>query len=385
MKKLFFIGFLALILAGCEEIIPEYTPYFDEPKTESIIPIRELPSIADDGTIWYVSDRTNKVYWLKDGVIKSLTGYSEAYWISSFQTVDNDFYYLERNFLFKHNYDSVTVLETPFSYSSIIDNDFRIEATNNNIILRSPYSRTYYVLTDGGWEQKSVPTSIESYYYLDLNKYSRGNYVLSPDDHKIFNILTQEVASFAPSFPDIWGSHVFPEFNRQCFDQDGNAYGLAGGRLIRRNFATQTTEGIDVTIPGIDEPYIRLVRVSENNEIWVLFSHYNSYFLCAHKIGTDSFTETEMYKDDYSFPSTSVAGNNGLFWVFYINTIYAYNAIGQLLNRDFPFVGNNDDIFKEDKSGAMWFGTLFSWGQPYIYKYKNGVWTDMSEFFVYKN
>lgn len=384
MKKLFFIGFLALILAGCEEIIPEYTPYFDEPKTESIIPIRELPSIADDGTVWYVSDRTNKVYWLKDGVIKSLPKYSEYYWADGYLTLGNDFYYFSRDFLLKHNYDSVTVFETPFSTNPNLKNDYSLRATSNNILLLSSYHRVYYVLTDAGWQQKSVPTSITNYSF-DLKKYSRGNWVLSPDDHKIYNILTQEVASFASTFPDYWGSNVTPTFDRQCFDQDGNAYGLAGGRLIRRNLATQTTEGIDVNIPGIDEPYIKLVRVSENNEIWVLFSHYNSYFLCAHKIGTNSFTETEMYKDDYSFPSTSLAGSNGLFWVSYNNTIYAYNASGQLLNRGFPFFDNSDDIFREDKSGAMWFGTLLSWNQPYIYKYKNGVWTDMSGFFVYKN
>ncbi len=387
MKKILYFGFLALILVGCEEIIPEYTPYYNEPKTESIIPINELPRIAEDGTVWYVSDRTAKVYWLKDGVIKSLPNYSQGYWVYGYQTLGNDFYYLERNFLFKHSYDSVTVLETPLTSftSDMPSGDYTIDATDNNIILRSPYSRTYYVFTDSGWEQKSFPSNI-SYYNVDLKMYSRGNYVLIPQEHKIFNIITQELATFAPTFV-YEGQEISISYDKQCFDQQGNVYGLAGGRLIRRNFATQTTEGIDVTIPGIDQSEIILVRVSKNNDIWVFFSHYNSNYFSIYKIGSGSFTETEIYKNDYTMPSTSFADSNGLFWVYYNNTstIKAYNSSGQLLNRDFPYFDYSNNIFREDKSGAMWFGTLLGGDQPYIYKYKNGVWTDLSRFFEYRN
>lgn len=392
MKRITTLFVLITILFSCKDITPEYTPYFDEPSNDDKIFINKVPRIADDGTIWSVSDKQAKVYWLKNGEIKSLPIFQYYNWAEDYETLGNSFFYMQSNRLIMHLADSAVMIETP-NFSQNGYNYYSMRSTGTNLILMVEESRQYWVLAETGWVERSVPTNASNYllgYSLfDYYGLVRDSYILFTEPYTIFNLVTGQYVTFSPNFQDEWGSSVTPEFQRQCFDSNGNAYGVAGNQLIRLNRVNQIGENIPVIIPGVSSPQIKQVRVSKNNDIWVIFTHQDMPYIYAYKLGSDSYSSTNYWSGGGSSYGHRklFADSQGRLWFFdYILEVHSPN--GSVVshqptpnNFDYYYHNNHSDvIMKEDETGAVWLGE-FDNNSFFLHRYKDGNWTNFSNFF----
>ena len=395
MKRIITLSVLAFFLNGCSEIIPEYIPFSGEPSPENVITVNTVPSIAYDGTIWSVSDYSRKVYWLKDGEIKSSPIFYNNDWIRGNETVENVFFYMQKNRLVMHSLDSVVLIETPIA----LQNDYysySIRATEKNIVLMVSESRIYWVLTETGWVENNVPANVSDYplsenYFDEYGRFS-DNYILFAETASIFNLITGEHVTFNPNFQDEWGSSAYPQFERQCFDQNGNAYGVAGEQLVRLNRESGTCENIPVNIPNVNNPQIKQVRVSKNNDIWVVFTDQELTNIYAHKLGSDTFSSTNYWAGSGFYDHRKLfADSQGRLWFFdYILEAHSENGLDLSYepipnNFDFYYHNNHSNtIMKEDETGAVWFGQIDS-NSFFLHRYKDGTWTNYSNYFHFES
>lgn len=391
MNRTLIISLIAIFLSGCSDTIPEYTPFFGEPNAEDVIITNKVPRIADDGTIWAVSDSQKKVYWLKNGVIKSLPIFANYDWVDHYETLDDKFFYMQRNRLLMHAGDSSVLIETP-NFSLNDYGYYSIRSTGSNLILMKEESRNYWALTESGWVEHTIPSSASNYQlnYYDFDSYGlvRDSYILFTEPYTIFNLITGQYVSFNPSFQDEWGGNVTAEFQRQCFDSNGNAYGVAGERLVRLNRGNGTGEIIPINIPNVNNPRIKQVRVSKNDDIWVVFTDQELPNIYAYKLGSNIYSSTNYWSGGgSSYDHRKLfADSQGRLWFFdYILEMHREN--GQVesyepIPNNFDYYYHNthsNTIMKEDETGAIWFGQFNS--SLFLFRYKDGTWTNFSNFF----
>lgn len=392
MKKYILYSIIVMVLLGCEEIIPEYLPFYGEPTIASEISYTEILSVADDGTVWAISksdDDYYHVYWIKDGLIRSQRMFENSAYLRGYGTVGDKFYYIQRRELIIHSTDSVMVIGLPVTEDHEYDYTFELFTTETLVVLFSYETESRYWILDGdSWIQKPISSEL---FWSFLDSFNRGRfrneYVLcfngNTSESVIVNMETSEYSPIDPTYTDEYGNEhsLSIDYNAEpnCFDQQGNLYVISDyGELFRTNRATQSLEFIPVSISGVDSDDLQIewVVVSSNDDIWVTFQNTSTYDHGIYLLGSNS----PQYNDDLDYSLSNgelFADSNGRLWII-SNKIFGYDTNGRVTEYEASLNIWGDNFFiKEDDSGAVWVG------QPNfgLYRFANGSWTSYNQYF----
>ncbi|HPQ35855.1 MAG TPA: hypothetical protein PK563_15280 [Tenuifilaceae bacterium] len=391
MKKYIVFSIFVMFLFGCEEIIPEYSPLYGEPTNENQIPEIQTLCVANDGTVWAISeepvdefdDAELRVYWIKDGQIWSQPTFENQFQSENgYGTLNDKFYYTQRKELVIHTSDTIKLVELPRVGDDEYDFYGTLYVTETLVAFFSYETESIYWILDGDrWVQKSTSYDLNWSLRNALSSgYFRNEYVYSDWNMAIYNMESNEYTTLDPTYIDEWGntqSVSAIDIHDQCFDQQGNFYFIAAYyKLFRANRVSQSLEIIPVSVPGVDSDnlQVRRVFVGRNDDVWVVFRNTSNYDDGIYLLGSSS----PHYIDNMDLGSVKqFADGNGMLWII-DNKLFGYDQNGLVTEYQVNFDMWTDNLLiKEDDSDAVWFGQYESG----LHKYSNGIWYSFHQHF----